>query len=353
MYRAVILLLLAAIQPPWRDALPGYRYSFPRDHFEHPDFRTEWWYYTGNVWTADGRRFGFELVFFREGDRSTPRTNPSPWRIDDIYFAHAALTDATGRRFVSDERLNRGGPGIAGASFAQQRIWNGNWFDIWRGEEQTLTAATTDFHFTLSCSPAKPFVIEGENGVDQKSEGAGNASHYVSFPLLKVTGSISNGGREYKVSGQAWMDHEWFSSALAGGQAGWDWFSIQLDNGTEVMLYQLRRKDRSADPYSSGTFIDRNGHARHLRAADFRLTPGEVWKSPATGARYPVTWTIGIPSLGLDLHCTPVLPNQELAVTRGPQYWEGAVNYNGSAHGVGYLEMTGYGKALGGSQSTE
>ena len=342
----LVIPLLAEVNPPYREALPGYAFSFPRDHFEHADFRTEWWYYTGNVWSADGHRFGFELVFFRQGERVGARDNPSSWRVNDVYLANAALTDIDGKHFTWHERVNRAGPGIAGVNFAQQRVWNGNWSVNWKNENQTLTATAEDFSFHLKATPAKPFVIQGENGVSQKAAGLGRASHYVSFPLLSVTGAIQTGDRTFKVSGQAWMDHEWFTHQLQNNQTGWDWFSIQLDNKTELMLFELRHKDGSVDPYSSGTYIGVDGSARHLTSRDFTLRPLETWQSPKTQGRYPIAWSIHIPSLHLDLQCRALLHDQELAGSRGAKYWEGAVDYSGSQHGVGYLEMTGYDKPV-------
>jgi predicted secreted hydrolase len=333
--------LLAISSTPYREALPGYRFSFPRDHFEHPDFKTEWWYYTGNVWSKTGRRFGFELVFFRVGERARG-VNPSAWRVDDIYLANAALTDIDGRHFSYSERLNRAGPGIAGASFAERRIWNGNWAARWNGERQDITAVAPGFSFHLACSPAKPLVIQGENGVSQKAEGAGHASHYVSFPLLAVTGTVRAADHDFDVSGQAWMDHEWFTHELQPGQIGWDWFSVQLENNTELMLFDLRRQDGTTDPNSSGTFIDAGGYPRHLTSGEFTLKPLEWWISPRTHARYPIRWAVSIPALHLELETTAKLADQELDASRGAKYWEGAVDYSGSARGVGYLEMTGY-----------
>jgi predicted secreted hydrolase len=315
----------------YREALPGYTYQFPRDHFEHEDFRTEWWYYTGNVTAAGGERFGFELVFFREGERHES-DNKSAWVAQDLYLAHAAFTDAKGKRFWYEERLNRQGPGVAGAKFDQHRIWNGNWSSVWNGESQTLDAVTEHFRFHLLLTPEKPFVIHGENGVSQKAAGKGRASHYVSFPLLKVSGTMN--GRA--VSGQSWMDHEWFTEQLAADQVGWDWFSVQLDNKTELMLFELRRQDGSIDPYSSGTFIDAAGKARHLRREEFSLQPSKYWQ------KYPVEWRVRVPSLNIDLTCRAVLQDQALRAKSGPSYWEGAVDYSGSHTGMGYLEMTGY-----------
>ena len=338
-----ILLLgcsFAADVEPYREAAPGYRYAFPRDHFEHPDFRTEWWYYTGNLRDGGGRRFGFELVFFRQGQRRGETENRSAWRIDDLYVAHLALTDIANKKFYKSQRLNRAGPGIAGARFAEQRVWNGNWSARWEGEKQVLEAMADEFHFRLDLKPIKPPVIHGIGGISQKSAGAGKASHYVSLPRLVVSGDLTIDGAKNTVTGTAWMDHEWFTSQLADDQIGWDWFSVQLDNQTELMLFQLRRKDGSIDPYSAGTYIDSQGRPRHLAHDEFSLTPLRRWKS------YPVEWQIRVPSLGLSLEVKAAVDDQGLDNKTGPVYWEGAVMYSGSQTGVGYLEMTGYDKPV-------
>lgn len=349
---AVVLALCsigaqAADVEPYRRAAPGYRYSFPRDHFEHPAFRTEWWYYTGNLRDSAGKRYGFELVFFRQGQRRGPADNPSAWRVDDLYLAHVAVTDISGKRFYYHERLNRAGPGVAGASLAQQRVWNGNWSAQWQAERQTLQATADEFRFRLDLRSAKPPVVHGLNGISRKGEAAGEASHYVSLTRINVSGELSIGGARHDVTGTSWMDHEWFTNQLAKDQVGWDWFSVQLDNQTELMLFRLRRRDGSVDPYSAGTYIDAQGHARHLRLDEFSLTSEGYWKS-ATGASYPVRWQIRVPSLGISLDAAAAVDAQELAAgdQTGPAYWEGLVNYAGSASGAGYLEMTGYDKPV-------
>ncbi len=329
------VVALPADGPAWSEAVPGYHFQFPRDHFEHQDFRTEWWYYTGNVVDARGKRFGFELVFFRQG-QTRVNDNPSVWAIKDLYLAHAALTDIDGKHFWYDERPSREGPGIAGASFSQQRIWNGNWQAKWHGDTQTLDAVTGPFRFHLDLKPLKPFVINGENGLSQKAEGQGRASYYVSFPSLSAKGQITTAEGAHQVTGQAWMDHEWFTEQLAPDQTGWDWFSAQLDNNTQLMLFDLRRKDGSIDPYSSGTFIDASGRARHLKREDFTLEP------LVKRGKYPISWRIRVPSLNIDINCKAALDNQELLSKTGPSYWEGAVTYEGTSKGTGYLEMTGY-----------
>jgi len=259
-----------------------------------------------------------------------------------LYLAHLAWTDIDGRRFHSYRRLNRAGPGIAGASLAEARVWNGNWQARWKLEtgRQELSAIADDVRFTLHLAPLTAPVINGENGVSQKAAGEGKASYYVSLPRLAVEGTFNGAA----VTGLAWMDHEWFTHQLDPDQRGWDWFSVQLDDGTELMLFQIRRMDGSVDPYSAGTFIARDGRATHLRRTDFTLHPEALWTSPKTGARYPVSWSIQVPSLHIGLRCDAAFAGQELAGEGkdSPDYWEGAVVYSGTSGGSGYLEMTGY-----------
>src|ERR1700722_577337 len=329
---------------PYRLALPNYRFEFPRDHFNHPDFRTEWWYYTGNIRTAQGRRFGFELTFFRQAVHR-PSTPESVWDLNDVWMAHLALSDIEGGQFLQAERLNRTGPGVAGADLKQARVWNGNWQAQWVGGTQTLKAVADRFSFQLSLKADKPPVIQGQNGVSQKAEGAGKASHYISFTRLATSGMIVLDVKRFSVEDASWMDHEFFSHQLEASQSGWDWFSLQLEDGTEFMLFRLRRKDGSMDPYSAGTYIDSQGKATHLAASDCTLTPGNTWTSAATGGRYPVEWTIQVSSLGLKAAVRTPLARQE--ITGGTNYWEGAIDISATrlgrrVSGVGYLEMTGY-----------
>ena len=343
---AVLFLFLAALFD-YRVAIPGYRYQFPRDHFSHPEYRTEWWYYTGNVHARDGHRYGFELVFFRQGHREEKAAeNSSAWRVGDLYLAHLALTDIDGGRFRYYKRLNRAGPGIAGISFDEGRIWNGNWQVRWdkASDVQALRAVADGIDFNLKLTPGKPAIINGENGVSQKADGVGKASYYVSFPRLAVEGRLNGAD----VAGSAWMDHEWFTEQLAADQQGWDWFSIQLENGADLMLFELRRKDGTIDPYSSGTYVAKDGRATHLKRSDFELQALEYWTSAKTAGKYPVKWRITVPSVGVAVGCDAAVRNQELVSEddTGPTYWEGAVAYSGSSKGLGYLEMTGYGKAV-------
>lgn len=331
----------------YKVARPGFRYEFPLDHFSHPDFRTEWWYYTGNLTTPQGRSFGFELTFFRQA-LSRDQKGSSPWDVNDVYFAHLALSDLEQNRFFHYERLNRPGPGIAGASLDERRVWNGNWVVKWLDDRQQLAAVSDDFSLSFEMKAAKPPAIHGENGISQKSGGEGEASHYVSFTRLNVSGEIKLEEQKHPVAGSAWMDHEFFSHRLGGEMQGWDWFSLQFDDNTELMLYQLRRKDGSPTPFSSGTFVDQRGNSRHLKSSDFLLSPRKHWRSSASKANYPIQWQVRVPSLGVDLEVRAAMDNQELVSTRSfsPTYWEGAVRINGSRKGIGYLEMTGYDKGI-------
>jgi predicted secreted hydrolase len=317
-------------------ALPGYHYQFPRDHFSHPDFQTEWWYYTGNLKAAGGHRYGFELTFFRQAiDRTKARA--TAWDVDDAWLAHLALTDIDGHRFQHWERLNRTGPGIAGASRELARVWNGNWKVQWTGPKQELQAVTDRFTLRLTFESRKPPVIHGTNGISQKSEGRGHASHYISFTRLITTGTLEENGRTVALTGTSWMDHEFFTHQLAGNQTGWDWLSLQFDDNTELMLFRLRRKDGSIDPYSAGTFVNAAGNSTHLTSKDFVLTPRDRKYGP-----YPIEWRVEVPSLGVEVRVATRLDAQELT-----GYWEGAIDITGTRTGMGYLEMTGYRKSLG------
>ncbi len=337
-----IACIASATEPQFRPALPGYRYQFPRDHFNHPDFQTEWWYYTGNLETAKGRRFGFELTFFRRAVDHDRRTNV--WDVNDVWLAHLALSDIDGGRFLHTERINRTGAGLAGADLEQHRIWNGNWDAQFTAGGQTLEAVAEQFAFRLSLRSEKPPVIHGVNGVSQKAAGQGRASHYLSFTRLVTDGVVRIGGEQVNVHGLSWMDHEFFTHQLESDQSGWDWFSMQFDDGTELMLFRLRRKDGTADPYSAGTYVDERGTRRNLTLRDFSVTPGRTWTSPKTHGKYPVEWHVRVPSLGIDVSVRTPLVQQELAAgsANTGAYWEGAIDISGTRTGKGYLEMTGY-----------
>jgi predicted secreted hydrolase len=359
LFLLLTISLFAQAQSSYEPARPGYVYQFPRDHFDHRAYQTEWWYYTGNVTSADGHHFGFELTFFRQGTDRNAEKNKT-WDVQDLYLAHLALSDLDGGKFYHTERLNRRGPGIAGTSETQGKVWNGNWQVKWNGEDQELQAIDKDFALNLNLHPEKPPVIHGANGISQKSAGAGHASHYISLTRLSTKGEITLRGKSYAVEGLSWMDHEFFTTQLDSTQLdpaqqdstqeGWDWLSIQLTDHTELMLYRFRRKDGTADPYSSGTYIDAEGRSTHLTANDFTLEPtGVTWESPTTKATYPISWKIQIPRLAIGLDAKTLLPSQELTTQSNlaPSYWEGSVTLTGTRNsapltGLGYLELTGY-----------
>ena len=336
----------------WKAADPGYTLSFPRDHAAHPDHRIEWWYYTGNLRASDGRRFGYQLTFFRVGVDRQP-VNPSRWAVRDLYMAHFAVTDVEQGAHHVAERLNRAGIGWAGAGTETLHVWNDGWsatLDEDGGRVHQLAAASDDGSLALDLrlDPAGPPVLHGVDGFSQKGAEVGNASHYYSLTRMRTTGSLLVGGEDVEVQGLSWMDHEFGTSFLEPAQAGWDWFSIQLDDGTDLMVYVMRRIDRARDPRSSGTLVAPGGVSR-LRVDDYRLTPGRRWTSPASGAAYPVTWRIEIPPHGIELEVTAAVDAQELETGRstGVTYWEGAIDVRGTRAGVpvagsGYLEMTGY-----------
>lgn len=350
---AIVLPSIAADTTSFVPAQEGYRYTFPRDHGSHDDFRTEWWYYTGNLVSNDGRPFGYQLTFFR---RSIPqeqvKTLPSRWSITQLYLAHFAVSDLKNGRFHVFEKLSRAGVGKAGAEAERLHVW----IDRWRAQSfqadmasQTLQASDDDLEIDLTVVPEKAPVIHGKGGVSRKGAAVGQASHYYSLTRLATSGRISLGNESFNVTGTSWMDHEFGSADLGKDLVGWDWFSIQLADHTELMLYRMRRSDGSPDPVSSGTFIEQDGRVQHLTLGEFMLDPITTWTSPASKARYPSTWRLSIPSKGLSLALIPRMAEQELTTNRSTQviYWEGAIEASGTVGGKpiagrGYMELTGY-----------
>jgi predicted secreted hydrolase len=366
-----------ASAPAWREASAGYRFEFPRDHASHPEFKLEWWYYTGNVRTADGRRFGYQVTFFRVGIDAAP-ANPSRWAVRDLFMTHLAVSDPVGRRYRFDERLSRGGPGLAGADTERYWVWNEDWHAGLASDPRAaistppsdpqgralarpqtsagahvIRASSDHAGVDLMLDEGKPPAINGIDGISQKGAMAGNASHYYSMTRMPTRGTIVIDGERFEVTGESWMDHEFGTSFLEKEQQGWDWMSIQLADGRELMLYQLRRGDGSRDPRSSGTLIDQQGATTHLAAEDFTLAPaGQTFRAPS-GAVYPIRWSIRVPMAQLALEVTTPLDNQELSTEgAGISYWEGVIDVAGTSGqrpigGHGYLEMTGYRGSLG------
>ncbi len=349
-----LLYLLSSLGTPaegaFRQALPGYRFAFPRDHASHPDFKTEWWYYSGHLQTEDGQRFGCQLTFFRVGVDPTLRGNSrSRWAVRDLHLAHFALSDLTHRRFHYWERRSRGALDSAGALTKKFKVWNGPWEAGGDGTVHRLTASAEGYAINLTLTPTKPPAIHGTNGVSQRATGLGHASHYYSLTKMATAGTLTVAGKRHTVTGSTWMDHEFGVNQLTESQIGWDWFAIQLDDGIELMLYQFRLTDGQPDPHSSGSLIYPDGRVEHLPRSAFVLTTREIWQSPKSGGRYPIRWQIQVPSRRLDLSVQAAFPDQELDTRGSTQvtYWEGSVSVLGTAGGrsiagVGYIEMTGY-----------
>lgn len=352
---ATILILIGlsltpAQSDPWRRALPPFKFDFARDHSSHPDYKIEWWYYTGNLQAADGRRFGYQLTFFRVGIDFQP-ANPSRWAVRDLYTAHFAVSDLDRDNFRHAERMNRAGVGWAGADEKSYRVWNEDWEARHDPDgHHLLRASDAAMAIELDLAPGKVPVIQGENGVSQKGDAPGNASHYYSLTRMPTRGTIIIDGQPIDVTGESWMDHEFGTSFLEPGQIGWDWLSIQLEDGTDLMLYQFRRADGKTDPHSNGMLVGTRGETSRLTADQFTLTPLEFWDSPTSGARYPISWKIEIPGRGVVMTARAAIKDQELQTNESTRvtYWEGAITLEGSHRGRGYLEMTGYaGAAMG------
>jgi predicted secreted hydrolase len=327
-------------------------FTFPRDHAAHFGFQSEWWYYTGHLKARDGRRFGYELTFFRFGLRPgdpKPRAGQSRWRGNQLYPAHLAITDENGKRFVYDERFVREALGMGRSSETSVDVAAEDW--TLRGSapfRMHAVAAAGDFGVDLVQASEKAPAVHGARGISVKGPCSTCASHYYSMTRLRTSGTILYRGQALRVDGVSWMDHEFGSAALDRSQVGWDWFSIQLDDRREVMDYRLREKDGGVSAESSGSLVDVRGGVRHLRKDDVLVDRIGLWRSPHSGAVYPSGWRVRVPSARLDVLLVPVVLDQELAnLSGGVSYWEGAVDVVDTATGerrlgVGYVELTGY-----------
>lgn len=338
----------------YAQAIEPREFVFPDDHGPHPEFRNEWWYVTGNLDGEGNHRFGFELTIFRFSllpPGVEEFAGASAWRSNQVYVGHFAITDASNRKFHVAQRYSRGALGLAGAVAEPFHVWLDDWSiaaarpdtdSIWR-----LQASDQDIALALTLEPQKLPVLNGINGLSQKATAAGNASYYYSITRMKSQGTLQIGGRIFNVSGLSWLDREWGSSALSSDQQGWDWFALQLSDGSDLMFYNLRRSDGSQDSHSAGTLTLADGTVVQLSNDDFVLEVLDTWQSPR-GGRYPIAWQIAVPQYNLSLTIDPVLDAQELVTV--VRYWEGAVDVSGRHNGEpiagrGYVELTGYADA--------
>lgn len=337
--------------PRWQRVTAPRPFTFPADHGPHPEYQTEWWYYTGNVQAQDGHEFGFQLTFFRRGLDPEPVARTSRWATQNIYLAHFTVTDITGERFYAAERFSRDGADLAGASGEPYHVFIEDWQATSTGSEgmtMHLRAQAKDMAIDLELRNAKAPTLQGDRGYSVKGAGVGNASYYYSLTRMDTTGQVIVNGKTFPiVRGASWMDHEWGTSKLESDGVGWDWFALQLDDGRELTWAQIRRADGTANPASFGKLTAADGSTTPLRTTDIELEVTKYWNSPRSGARYPAAWQLRVPLAALNLTITPRVADQELPVSI--IYWEGAVAIQGTTGanaepvtGRGYVELTGY-----------
>ena len=347
--------IASAPPEPWQRAVGPWAWNFPRDHGAHPSFKTEWWYFTGNLQDAQKRRFGYQLTIFRHGVQFKPAQPNSKWGVRDVYFGHFTISDIAANQFHVEERVSRGALGEAGAATDRMDVKLGSWTIQQQegAEDYKLSAHSGDLDLNLDEHPVTPLVLEGIGGLSQKDKGAGEASYYYSYPRLATGGEIRVGDQTYQVAGESWFDHEFSTSSLGTEQVGWDWFCLQLDNHEEVMLYVMRDKSGAMDPVSEGTWIHADGKPERLPPGSFTIEKTSTWRSPATKAIYPAGWHIVVPGHHADLAVSPAMADQELRLSKMGtlNYWEGACTVNGTiggtkVGGVGYTELTGYAGSL-------
>ncbi|MBV8815970.1 MAG: carotenoid 1,2-hydratase [Verrucomicrobia bacterium] len=342
-----VLTPFPTLASDWRLAAPGYQFHFPADHGPHRDYQTEWWYLTGNLQTTDGKAFGYELTFFRYGYRSPSQRGPvkSRFVMDDLKFAHFTVTDVSARQFHVAGRSSRGAFGDAGFLSGSRLVWIDDWELDFTDQHFAAKASNGDTSISFELKPEKQPVLEGDNGYSRKAETGNHASEYYSVTRLQTRGTLTVGGQTYQVSGLSWFDREWSTNQLAPDQTGWNWFAIQLDNGSDLMLYQIRRRDGSIDPCSGGKWVESDGRTVELGSDDLVLQPIRTWTTVDGKATYPIGWRATVPKLNFTCSITTPVDNQELNV--GVRYWEGCIRIQGTKDqkpvaGKGYLELTGY-----------
>ena len=318
-------------------------FAFPADHGPHPAFRNEWWYLVGNLEDADGRRHGFQVTFFRIALAPGEEERASAWATRQIWMAHLALTDAEAGTHHQAERFARDGRiGLAGAEPDGRRIWLENW-ELGRDAagHWHLTADADEFALDLAFKPERAPVLHGEGGLSQKSAEPGNASYYYSKPRLATSGTVRIGDAQRRVEGRSWLDREWSTSVLGEDQAGWDWFALQLADGTDIMVYEMRRFDGERSDFSYAAVMHPDGTVERLGRERFDIEVLDEWRSPR-GGTYPSHWRLNLQPLAGELEVIPVLDDQEFTGT--VRYWEGAVDVrrNDEQAGRGYVELSGY-----------
>ncbi len=332
-------------------AIDKRKFIFPEDHGPHPAFRTEWWYFTGNLNSSDNKKFGYQFTIFRTALSADKNSRESEWSSNQIYMAHFTVTDISNDKFYFNERFSRDGNELAGALSNPFRVWLEDW-QIIESEKRTafdlplikIKAKTDKAEIDFILESLKPVVLQGDEGLSRKGSQPGNASYYYSYTNLKTEGKIFLEGKEFSVSGKTWMDREWSTSALSEDQIGWDWFALHMDDSTELMYYQMRKKDGNPDAFSKGVIVNKKGDAEHIKKEDVELNATDNWKS-TSGEIYPSGWSLRIPSKNIDLKITPAIRDQLLNVSI--KYWEGSVLIEGvkgksDIKGRGYVEMTGY-----------
>jgi predicted secreted hydrolase len=332
-------------------AIEKRKFVFPYDHGPHPDFRTEWWYLTGNLVAEDNSKFGYQFTIFRTALTKEKAERNSEWSTNQIYMAHFAVTDISNNKFYYDEKFSREGNNLAGAQINPLKVWLEDWQIVQAGDKVlfdlhviNLKAKTDKAEINFLLEAVKPFVLQGDEGLSQKGKLLGNASYYYSYTRLKTKGKIILDGKEFSAEGYSWMDREWSTSALSEDQKGWDWFALQLDDNTEIMYYQMRKKDGSPDLFSKGVFVDESGKSQIVKKDNVNLEVIDYWESPG-GEKYPSGWRLKILKKEIDLTLTPAIKNQLMDVA--VRYWEGSVKIVGSKNGSkitgsGYVELTGY-----------
>ena len=323
--------------------VPGYRIRFPQDEGSHPAFRTEWWYITGWLEPPKRKPIGFQITFFR-ARAAIDENNPSAFTPRQVMIAHAALSDPSRGRLTHDQKLARAALGLAGAEEGRVRVWLDDWSLVHEGDAYRARIPAREFALDLAFTPTQRPLLQGDEGFSRKGPKPESASYYYSFPHLRVDGTVVESARRETVKGSAWLDHEWSSSYLDERASGWDWLGVNFDDGSALMAFRMRNRDTAAKFWAGGAHRSASGVRRAFTPQEIEFVPLRSWRSPRTGATYPVAWRIDIP--GMRVTIEPLMSDQEndTRASVGTVYWEGAVTalIDGKRVGRGYLELTGY-----------